>query len=74
MAYTDQLAACVTVDPTTGIVRIDSVPVFRVFVIQGNGVVFQFKDPNKLRATVRGSAYIEIPAGALFEKITRLIA
>ena len=69
MAHLDEEAKCVQVDPTSGLVRVDGIPVFRVIAIPGNGLVLQFKDPSRERSKYRGAQLIEIPIDVLFEKL-----
>lgn len=66
-------AECVAVDPASGLVRVDGMPVFRVVALPGNGLVIQFKDSNRARAQGRGTELVEIPLKELFEKLVEVI-
>ena len=68
--WTDNTGECVNVDPTTGLVRIDGVPVFKVFTVN-NTLKLQFKDSDKLRSKYRGTDLIEVSLSCLIDKITK---
>ena len=68
MAKIDTNGECVVVDQITGLVRVDSVPVFKV-MSTNNGIYLQFYDGDKMRSEFRGSQYIEVPLTLLIETI-----
>lgn len=64
----DNSAKCISIDPVSGLVRVDGIPMFKV--IDGkDGIKLQFKDGDKLRSKYRGTQYIEVPLEALVNKI-----
>lgn len=73
MAKVDSNGDCVAVDQITGLVRIDSVPVFKV-MSTNNGIYLQFYDGDKMRSEFRGSAYIEVPLTLLIETLEQFCA
>lgn len=65
----DKTGACIEVNISTGLVRIDGIPVFRLVSTDKDGVKVQFADNDKMRSKYRGTRYIEIPASVLFQKL-----
>ena len=63
------MAGLVQIDPISGVVRVDGIPVFRIMAIPGNGIVLQFKDNNKTRSRYRGSEFVEIPIEDFFRQL-----
>jgi hypothetical protein len=69
-------SADIQLDPVSGLLRVDNIPVFRL-CRRGDGLFVQFQDGNKIRADGRGTNLVELPiteflgcvarAGALFE-------
>lgn len=66
----DKIGESVEINVSTGLVRIDGVPVFRVVLDGSDGIRLQFADNDKMRSRFRGTRYIEIPASVLFEKLS----
>ncbi len=67
MARCDLTGKTVEVDER-GLVRIDQVPAFRVNT--RDGVVYiEFIDRDRMRASCKGSRYVEIPLDVLYNKL-----
>jgi len=50
----------VQLDPVSGVLRVDNIPVFR-FCRRGDRIVIQFLDGYKIRADLRGTNLVELP-------------
>lgn len=64
----DSTGSSIEINISTGLVRIDGMPVFRLLP-SPNGISLQFADNDKLRSRARGTRFIEIPASVLFKKL-----
>jgi len=70
----DATGETICMDPTTGICRVDGIPVFRIIAIHGQMVRLQFADDDKMRSGYRGTRYVEIALDVLFRRIMELSA
>ena len=64
---------CINIDPTDGMLRVDGIPCFRVYVKPDGCIMVQFKDKDKLRSSYRGSPFIELSLDCLIEKINNSV-
>lgn len=68
----DQSGECFTIDPASGLCRIDGIPVFKIITIQGQMPRLQFLDDDRMRSKYRATRFVEIPIDVLFDKIIKL--
>lgn len=61
----------VCLDPVTGLLTVDKVPILR-FVNVGGTIRVQFKDCVKPRSAYRGSEFVEIPVGEFVACLDKL--
>lgn len=60
----DASCSCINIDPASGLVRVDGIPVFKVLAV-GNEIRIQFLDGSKLRSQFRGTQLVEVPLSTL---------
>lgn len=61
----------IKIDKTTGLVKADCAPIFRIVRIDGQ-VFVQFLDANRARVEMRGAAGLAIPLDLLLAKLREL--
>jgi len=64
----DRVGECVSIDPASGLVRIDGFPVFKV-VVRSDGIFVQFADNDRMRSNYRGTRFIEVPLECIVDRI-----
>ena len=60
-------------DPVSGMVRLDQVPLFRL-VDRGGVIMVQFMDGDKNRCALRGTQFIEIPYFEFVQCVTAKVS